>query len=625
MYAHGYGQILDIDLSTGRINKTDVDPQIAQKYIGGGGLSHRILFDEVGSETDPYSPENILIYANGPLTGTRAPCGGRTEVTTLHPLTGSIGTGNTGGIWGAVLKRAGFDVLIVRNKADMPVYLWIDDGNIDIRDAGHLWGKDARVTTDILREELSGGVSVMAIGQAGENLVRYALALNDYYHVAGRCGAGGVMGSKNLKAIAIRGTGTPEAVRPKEFLAAVHESRERLKIADRAFSLPSPVSGDEFHRRGERPGMGREDMLKFSVGKGAICYSCRMNCYNDMGEVKEGKYAGLKESNVTRPMVVGLFGGLGIDNLPAVWKCKDLSQRFGMDYASVTRIISFAMELYKDGLISNKDTEGMELVRGNEDGIMEMMQKIALRDGFGDILADGSAVAAQKIGNGAEQYVKTIKGMEGGSVSGNDKMVTGANWWFLGMLTNPRGDITTSTHFTAAQYNPYWSIDEYDMFPEVKQQMYSMPMQTVSSTWEGKAMMLKWFEDLHSTVGSLGLCFFPSHMRLALGPNYLSQLYSTYTGLDISPEELMKSGERIFNLTKAYIVRKGLARKDDRFPLRVYEGTTEIPQKRIDTWLDEYYELRNWDKASGLPTREKLEELDLHDVANELHKLSRIP
>lgn len=439
MYTHGYGQILDMDLATGRIKKTPVDPRFAQKYIGGGGFGHKILFDEVGPEIDAYSPENIVVFANGPFTGTKAPCGGRTEVTTVHPLTGNIGTGNTGGIWGAVLKHAGFDVIIVRNRAEKPVYLWIDDDTVEIRDAGHLWGKDARVTSDILRQELSRRVSVMAIGQAGEKLVRYALALNDYYHVAGRCGAGGVMGSKNLKAIAVRGTGTPQAARPEEFRQAVRDSRERLLAADTAFALPSPVSGNEFHRSNERPGMGREDMLKYSTGRGAICYSCGMNCYNDMGEVKEGKYAGLKESNITRPMVVGLFGGLGIDNLPAVWKCKDSSQRFGMDYASVTRIISFAMELFKDGLITSGDTDGIELVRGNEDGIIEMMKKIALREGFGDVLAEGSARAAKIIGKGAEEYVRTVKGMEGGTSSGVDRMGAGANWWFLGSTDQPQG------------------------------------------------------------------------------------------------------------------------------------------------------------------------------------------
>lgn len=185
--------------------------------------------------------------------------------------------------------------------------------------------------------------------------------------------------------------------------------------------------------------------------------------------------------------------------------------------------------------------------------------------------------------------------------------------------------MTTSTHFTAAQYNPHWSIDRYDMFPEVKEKIYSMPPEEVSSTWEGKALTLKWFEDLHSLVGSLGLCFFPSHMRLALGPAQLSRLYSAYTGLDTSPEEMMNAGERLFNLFKAHIVRKGLTRKDDCFPLKVYEGSTEIPRERIDQWLDEYYGLRGWDKTSGLPTREKLEELGLTNIAGELQRLGRIP
>lgn len=206
MDVHGYGKILEVDLSSARIKQTEVDPEFGRKYLGGRGFSNRFLYDEVGPEVDPYSPENIVVIANGPLTGTGAPCAGRTEVTTRHPLSGSIGTGNTGGVWGARLKHAGYDVIVVRGRAERPVYLWIDDGRAELRDASHLWGKDARVTTDILQQELSTRTAVMAIGQAGENLVRYALALNDYYHVAGRCGAGGVMGSKKLKAIAVRGS-----------------------------------------------------------------------------------------------------------------------------------------------------------------------------------------------------------------------------------------------------------------------------------------------------------------------------------------------------------------------------------------------------------------------------------
>ena len=623
MDAHGYGKILEVDLSSGKITKTEVDPEFGRKYIGGRGFGNKFLFDEVGPDVDPYSPENIVVFANGPLTGTQAPCGSRTEVTTKHPLTGSTGTGNTGGVWGARLKHAGFDVIIVRNKAERPVYLWIDNDKVEIRDAAHLWGKDARVTTDILQQELSPGAAVMAIGQGGENLVRYALTLNDYYHVAGRGGAGGVMGSKKLKAIAVRGTGTPKAARPEEFREAVKEARARVKAGDEASWKPGPTSMNIFMDRGSSPALGRSEQLKYSIGKGAICYACNMNCYNDMGLVKEGKYAGLKESNITRTMVIGNFAGLGIDNLPAVWKCKDLSQRFGMDYASSTRVISFAMDLFKQGIITKSDTDGIELVRGNEDGIMEILRKIAQREGFGNVLAEGSERAAKIIGRGAEQYVRTVKGMEGrGSGASAVKTAFGGNWWFLGGLTNPRSDATTSTHWSAAQYNPNWPIDQYDMFEDVKQKIYGTSPEQVAYTWEGKALMLKWFEELHSLATGLGFCFFPIVMRLAMGPNHFSRLYSTYTGIETSPEEMMESGERLFNLYKACAVREGQTRKDDFSPNK---SDQEADTARINQFLDEYYELRGWDKTLGIPTREKLNELGLEDVANELSRLGKLP
>ncbi len=623
----GYGKILEVDLSTGKIVKSAVDAEFARKYIGGRGFGHKMLFDEVGPDVDPYSPENILVFANGPFTGTRAPTGGRTEIITKHPMTGSIGTGNTGGVWGARLKQAGFDVIVVRNKAQKPVYLWIDNDNVEIRDAAHLWGKDARLTTDMLHQELPAGAAVLAIGPAGENLVLYAHTLNDYYHVAGRSGAGGVMGSKKLKAIAVRGTGAPKPARPEEFRQAAREARERLRASDEAFWRPGPTSMEVFHRSGERPGLGRSDQLKYATGKREVCYACPMNCYNDMGEVKEGKYAGLVESNITRTLVIGVFGRqLGIDNLPAIWKCKDVTQRLGMDYESAAGSIAFAMRLLDEGIITTRDTDGMELRQGDDDAIIQMLHKIAFRDGFGDVLADGSLRAAKRIGKGAEQYVRTVKGMEGGGGSGIVRTAAGGNWWFLGSFTNPRGDITTSTHWGAAQYNPHWTIDKYDMFEDVKQKIYCMPPEQVSSTWDGKTMMLKWFEDLHAIVAALGLCFFPTHMRLALGPTYLSGLLSAFTGLDISPEELMKTGERLFNLSKAYTVRQGLTRKDDYLPAASFEQEEDRQfSQRIDQFLDEYYELRGWDKTLGVPTAEKLNEFGLNDIAEELLKLGKLP
>jgi aldehyde:ferredoxin oxidoreductase len=220
-------------LSSCNILKTNIEPEFASQYIGGMGFSCKILYDEVGVDTEPYSPDNVLIFANGPLTGTQAPCSARAEITTKSPLTGNIGTGNTGGMWPAALKHAGFDVIIVRNKSDKPVYLCIDDDAVEIRDASHIWGKNTVIASDILREELGSGFSILTIGQAGENLVRFACPVNDYHHVAARNGSGAIMGYKRLKAIAVRGTGQVNIARPEEFREAVREARSSWRLPER--------------------------------------------------------------------------------------------------------------------------------------------------------------------------------------------------------------------------------------------------------------------------------------------------------------------------------------------------------------------------------------------------------
>ena len=296
MVPYGYGKILDVDLSTAEILKRDITPQFAQEYIGGMGFSCKILYDEVGVNVDPFSPDNIVIFANGPLTGTHAPCGSRTEITTKSPLTDSIGTGNTGGLWGAALKHAGFDLIIVRNRAEKPVYLWIDDDTVEMRDATHLWGKDTKITSDILRQELEGSppskISVLTIGPAGENLVRFACPINDYYHAASRSNAGAVMGAKRLKAIAVRGTGAVNIARPEEFREAAREARERVIAADKAIKMPgAPAEARKLTlERGSLPGRNFQTGIipqwletrsvdvarKYVTKKEETCYACPM-------------------------------------------------------------------------------------------------------------------------------------------------------------------------------------------------------------------------------------------------------------------------------------------------------------------------------------------------------------
>jgi len=641
---HGYGRRLDINLSKGEIVKSDIDPKFAREFVGGMGFSCKILYDEVGPEVDPFSPENIVVIANGTLTGTNAPCAARTEISTKHPMTGHIGSANTGGSWGTTLKRAGFDLIVLRGRSEKPVYLWIQDGECELRDASHLWGKDVYQTSQILEQELHPSnpsqVKVMAIGPAGENLVRYACEINEYYHCAARNGAGAVMGDKKLKAIAVRGTGTIKPARPEEYSEAVREARQRLKEREGAQSLWGQQRDytKEMLEQGSLPGRNFQtgtppdwigtrtlDIQRtYLTGEQlGTCHACPISCFLE-AKIKEGKHAGVRVSRGSHPGVVFDFGAkCGIDNLPAIWHCKQLAHELGMDYATVAGTIGFAMELYQRGILTREDTDGLDLSWGNEDAAIELMYKISRREGVGDLLAEGSARAAQRIGRGTEKYVMATKGME---MMSHDPR-TGSRGYCFGDLTNPRGgDNVKNTHFAADKYVPTWWTDKFDMFEEVKEKAYGVPPEEIERTWEGKPMMTKWFEDLSSLQNALGICIFPAGLSLALGPTHFSKLFSAFTGFDITPEEIMKLGEKIFALLKAYTIREGLSRKDDAWPDRFYEEPlpegptkgTKLSREEMDRLLDEYYELRGYDKRTGLPTKERLIELNLGDIARDL-------
>jgi len=612
------------------------------------GLAARLLYDEVGEDVDPLGPGNVIIYANGPLTGTRAPSSGRTEITTRFPLTGNIGSGNTGGLWGTTLRRAGIDMITVRGAAGAPVYLWIDDGQVEIRKADHLWGKSTRETTDVLRGEL-GPVSVLAIGPAGEKLVKYACCLNDYYHVAARCGAGAVMGSKKLKAIAVRGTGSPGIARPDEFAAAAKDARERVLTAEAAHkeygpSLEPRRLGIEY---GNLPGRnfqngvvprwletrGVDAARKYFKKRDGTCYACPVPCFN-LAEVTEGKYAGLRVNRSLMPGVVLCWGAkCAIQSIEAVWKCKETCQELGMDYESAGCTIALAMELYQRGIISRSDTDGLDLTWGNEDAIIELLHKIAGREGFGNVLAEGSVKAAKIIGRGAGKYVMAVKGLELGMLP-DPRASKSEKGWIFDSLTSPRGgDNIKGTHFRADTYDPNWWTDKFDIFEDEKARMYCVPGPETAFRWEGKALMCRWFEDLASAVSSSGLCFDPCLSKMALGPTYLSRMLAAATGWDTTPEEVMTAGERSFNMMKAFSVRQGFSRKDDMWPERFFteplpDGPDQgsvLSRDAINRVLDEYYDLRGWDRATGVPTVKKLAGLGLGDVAADLQRKGRIP
>ena len=652
------GRVIEVDLSMKQVNAVDLEGKAVRDFLGGLGLGIKTLYDEVGPNVDALSPDNVVMIATGPLSGTSAPTNGRTQVVTKSPLTGILGTGNFGGFWGPRLRRAGFEAVVIRGKSNSPVYLWIEDGTAELRSAEHLWGKDCWETTDILREELGEDVSVLSIGPAGENLVRFACPIIDYYHAPGRSHAGCVMGSKKIKAIAVRGTREVAIFDPEGFKEAVREATSRIvnyperqkkkkgKVGSylnmKNLVTAGIISSRNFQTTIMPPDYDLcrvpESVVDHLTTTGKFCYHCPMGFGCDLiAEVKTGPYAGVRVGGIN--CYISYWPGyLGIKSLPAAWQYKVLCQRYGMDQGGP---IPFVEELFQKGILKKEDCDGLELSWGNETAIMELLRKIAYREGIGNILAEGSVRAAKTIGKGAEGSVMTIKGLE---IFGKDpRMASKMN--ALGTVTSPRGgdeQLTTGAFpfgFPRWAGEAGWSKDEYlrwlisyvDMFDDVKAAVFGAnPTVDIldSENLQGKAALTKWLTDFTAVANSLGLCLISENFWPTMGPTNYAKLYSACTGWQTSPQELIKAGERISNLMRAYIVREGIRRKDDDWPARFYcEPIPDGPKKgallsrdKINSLLEQYYDMRGWNRETGVPTKEKLVELDLDYVADELSK-----
>ena len=666
MTKQGNHYMLEVDLASKEYLVQPLKEKILREYIGGLGLGMKILYDEVGPNVDPLSSENILFIAPGPLSGTDAPTSSRTQVVTKSPLTGIIGIGNFGGPWGAKFRRAGFEALLFRNNAESPVYLWIDDGDVQLRSAAHLWGKDSWQTTDSLRNELGADVSVLAIGQAGENLVKFACPIGDYDHAPGRSHAGCVMGVKKLKAIAVRGTQKVSVAEPEKFKAAIKEvigrindypegkleNRRRISSADK--STPFAKAGALPCRNFQQTGLPPESdmwratevaMENTSQQGPKYCDHCIMAEYygcNLRTDVKKGIYTGLGLGGAGFSLQWRYFIGLcGINSCLEMYKCSELCQRYGMD---MTNPAPFAIELFQRGIIDSEDLDGLKLDWGNGAAVIELLGKIAFREGIGDLLAEGSVRAAGKIGKGAEKCVMAQKGME---IMYVDPRLAGWGMILGNTVCLRGGDDLTSTHVLPETIPGWikqlgwdektyiqWHVDYFDMFPEVKAKVFGSPPKSdffQKGETSGKAEWVVWLEKLHALFNSLGVCLMSAGCWLPMGPTHYAKLYSALTGWEITPQELMRTGDRIFNLMKCYLVREGLTRKDDSWPKRFFEEPIPdgplkgslLDENKFKRLLEEYYELRGWDKSSSIPAKDKLLELSLYDAAEELERMGK--
>ncbi|MEM3579751.1 MAG: aldehyde ferredoxin oxidoreductase family protein [Candidatus Bathyarchaeia archaeon] len=608
---YGYaGRILHVDLTTGKTHTEPLNEDYAKKYIGGIGLGMRLWLDNSKAGVDPFSPENPLVLATGPTSGTIWPTGGNGHAfVSKSPQSYGIAEAKSHGSFGTELKRAGYDAVIFHGKAEKPVYVWIDDDSVQILDASHLWGKSPAETEDMIKEELGDYyIRVAAIGPAGEKLVRIACIINEKSRAAGRCGLGAVMGSKNLKAIAIRGTHDVTVAKPDEFLEFVKEFHERMKgpatkkyrtlgtpenvlVHNALHCMPTRNYNNAHFEAAEK--VSGEYLNERYVAKIIGCSSCAMRCEH-VCVVTEGPYKGAMARVEYEPLwAMGPY--CGVDRLDAIIKGSELCNYYGIDSISAGVIVGFAMDCFENGILTAKDMDGIEARFGNHEALVRLIEKIGKREGIGNILAEGVKFAAEKIGKGAEKLAQHIKGVE---VTGYDLrcLKTAA----LGFAVSFRG----------ADHNRHgaYAFDVKGKFNRLKYE-------------KGRAKAVKDIEDVYTIIDSLIIC------KFSRGTYYkefedLAKLYTLVTGWETTPEEMRVKGERINNLARVINVREGLGRKDDTLPWKVMnapipdEGPSKgayVTQEELEMMLDDYYEARGWTR-DGIPTPEKLKALGMDDL-----------
>jgi len=615
---HGYlGRILRVNLSKDKLSVECPDEIFYRRYLGGEGFVAYFLLKELKPGIDPLGPENKLIFAAGPVTGAPVAGNSRNSIGAKSPLTGGFGESEVGGYWGVELKRAGFDAVIVEGKASSPVYLWIHDGEAEIRDASHIWGLETGDAQRVIREELSDNlVRVALIGPGGENLVRYACVMVDLKDAAGRTGMGAVMGSKNLKAVAVRGSGRIK-VSDKRILTEL--SRHLIeKVKDmRLHEYGTGSLFEEYAASGNLPIRNFRDgefqnaavlsakNVKATVRVGMEgCYACPIRCKKivkiDEPFTVDPAYGGPEYEALASP-----GSNCGVDDLKAVCKANEICNRFSIDVISAGVSIAFAMECYENGLISDKETGGLKLKFGNAEALVRMVEMIGRREGLGDLLAEGVKRASEKIGRDSERFAMHVKGQEIPMHEPRFKKALG-----VGYAVSPTGaDHMHNIHDTSLAPGS----QEMEVFAELGI-LEPIPLEKLCP---GKIRALIYAVDWRVLDNCLLLCNFVPW-------DYIQKtsIVRAVTGWNTTAWELMKTGERITTMARVFNIREGFGRKDDWLPERFFNprtsgalSDTAIDPEKFREAIDTYYKMMGWDE-NGVPTREKLEELDIGWVAS---------
>lgn len=613
----GYnGKVLRINLTNGTITTKNIDASFCVKYLGGVGFVAHYLWAEVKPGTDPLSSQNILVFALGPLTGIALPGSGRHCVGALSPLTGGLAKSEVGEFWGAELKKAGFDAVVIEGKSSTPVYISIINEEVEIRDAASLWGQNTKETEAAIRSDLKNDrVRIAIIGPAGENLVRYACIMQGLKNAAGRGGLGAVMGSKNLKAVAVRGTKRPKIAHPDGVKALMGWFIENQSKIARLSEFGTGAKMEGFEKMGNLPVRNFQDGLFPGVTKISAqaikdtirigmegCFACPVRCKKVI-EIKQPYPVDRAYGGPEYETLAALGSNCGIDDLFALSKASALCNAYSLDTISTGCVIAFAMECFENGLLTQQDTDGIELKFGNAEAMLEMIERIARRKGIGELLAEGTARAAEKIGKGAEAFAMQVKKME---IPMHEPRLNKAG--ALGYIINPHG----ADHCTNMIDHAYTSLADPRMITvagAIPQGPSTVPFDDIG---QHKVELLKFVQLSKTICDSLTLC-----QLLPYSLEQIADVTSAVTGRQTTVTELLESAERTLTMCRLINLKQGFSEKDDKLPARFFGPPRDgaLSNKALDPEeLDRakrcYYLMMGWDEK-GVPMANKLEELDI--------------
>jgi len=625
------GRWIVVDLSSGGIEEVRIPRRTLEAFLGGRGVGAKELWDRVPKAIDPLAEENVLVFAPGTLSGTSAPCSGRTAVLAKGPATNYYLKSSVGGHLGISLKMTGMDGLIFTGRAPHPVYLFLITGKFSLEPAAELWGQGVRATTRALKERHGPDVEVACIGPAGERLVRFASVMTSVYNAAARGGLGAVMGSKNLKAIVIDPSGGQVRVTdPDRFGRAVHKARDALYKDSVAYELHRFGTARDVDMLNEmrllpahnfqrshlpeevRALSGRAwpelGYLQRIVGCGTCIYSCHR-----FTRVDVGPYAGTYSGGPEYETVAALGSGCGVIDPEPVFAANALCNDLGLDTISTGSVIQWAMECYERGVLASKDCDGIELQFGNGKAVVDLVRKIGYRKGLGDLLAEGVARAAARVGQGSDQWAMEARGLEHSNVE-----TRGAYSYALAFAVNPRGPDHLHTECLAEFGGTKEAL-------ELIERLLGNKKYAVPDIEDKRADIVRWHEDIYAVSDALGLCAFATTAAYGIDEELAAELFSSATGFQMSSEEILRAGQRIVTLEWCFNLREGLSpEEEDRLPWRImHERQEDLPcgdpmsPEKLGRMLREYYRLHGWNEQ-GRPGPESLKPLGLGFVLEEL-------